>query len=81
MPTIVSDEAMSKVSPVRATFMNVFPRDRNYFKSSDVYRLNSFLVQCASLGVGTVWMDANLNNWQRYQSLGLDFPTVTAPSI
>ncbi len=57
--------------------------DYNEYKSfttSTVGELNTFLSQCASMGVGnTVWMNENLNNMPRYQSLGLDFPTVTSP--
>ncbi len=50
------------------------------FTTSTVGELNTFLSQCASMGIGnTVWMNENLNNMPRYQSLGLDFPTVTSP--
>jgi hypothetical protein len=46
------------------------------YTKSTVAELNSFLAQCADLGVGnTVWMNENLNNWPRYQTLGLDMPT------
>lgn len=52
----------------------------NSYTSSTVNELNQFLSQCASMGIGnTVWMNENLNNMPRYQQLGLDFPTVTAP--
>lgn len=51
------------------------------FTTSTVGELNQFLSQSAAMGVGnTVWMNENLNNMPRYQQLGLDFPTVTAPT-
>ena len=50
------------------------------YTTSTVDELSQFLSQCASMGIGnTVWMNENLNNMPRYQSLGLDFPTVTSP--
>ena len=49
--------------------------EANSFTTSTVNELNSFLEQCAELGVGnTVWMNENLDNWQRYQQLGIIFP-------
>jgi hypothetical protein len=57
----------------------------DHFSSPTVTELNSFLAQCASLGVGNiVWMNYNgeySNNYPRYQSLGLRFPTVSSPMI
>ena len=51
------------------------------YTTSTVSELSQFLSQCASMGIGnTVWMNENLNNMPRYQQLGLDFPTVTAPT-
>ena len=45
------------------------------FTTSTVNELNDFLAQCAELGIANnVWMNENLNNWQTYQSLGIDFP-------
>ena len=45
------------------------------FTSSTVNKLKTFMAQCATLGVGnTVWINENLDNWPRYQSLGLTFP-------
>jgi hypothetical protein len=50
------------------------------FTSATVGELNEFLSQTASMGIGnTVWMNENLNNMPRYQTLGLTFPTVAAP--
>ena len=50
------------------------------FTTETVDELNQFLSQTASMGIGnTVWMNENLNNMPRYQSLNLDFPTVTSP--
>ena len=49
------------------------------FDSSEVQELSSFLSQCEELGVGnTVWLNENLNNWPRYESLSLTLPTGTA---
>ena len=49
--------------------------EANSFTTSTVTELNNFLEQCAELGVGnTVWMNENLNNWQTYQQLGINFP-------
>jgi hypothetical protein len=49
--------------------------EANSFTTSTVDELNSFLEQCAELGVSnTVWMNENLNNWQTYQQLGIIFP-------
>jgi len=45
------------------------------FTAATVEEVNSFLAQCENLGVAnTVWMNENLNNWPRYQELGLTFP-------
>jgi hypothetical protein len=47
------------------------------FTTSTVDELNNFLAQCAEQGVGnTVWMNENLDNWQRYQQLGIEFPVI-----
>lgn len=55
--------------------------EHNSFTTSTVNELNQFLSQCASMGIGnTIWMNENLDNMPRYQQLGLDFPTVTAPT-
>jgi len=54
-----------------------------YFTWSNVGRLNSFLSQAASLGVGScVWMNchgAYSNNYPKYKSMSLTFPTVYSP--
>jgi hypothetical protein len=51
------------------------------YTTATVSELNQFLAQTASMGIGnTVWMNENLNNMPRYQSLGLDFPTVSSPT-
>lgn len=45
------------------------------FTTETVEELNEFIVWCSDQGIGnTVWMNENLNNWQRYQELGLSFP-------
>ena len=50
------------------------------FDSAEVQELVSFLEQSEELGIGnTVWLNENLNNWPRYQTLGLTLPTVSAP--
>lgn len=50
------------------------------FSASEVSELNSFVSQCASLGIGNlIWMNANLNNYNKYQSLGWKFPVVASP--
>jgi hypothetical protein len=54
--------------------------EHSAFTTSTVSELNQFLSQCASMGIGnTVWMNQNLDNMPTYQSLGLDFPTVSSP--
>lgn len=55
-------------------------REYSYFTTANVYQLSSFLSQSASLGVGNcVWMNQNLGNWPRCQSLGLKLPVVSSP--
>ena len=45
------------------------------FSSSEVQELNDFMAWCAQREIGnTVWMNENLNNWESYQDLGIDFP-------
>jgi hypothetical protein len=47
------------------------------FVTATVDELNTFLAECANLGVGnTVWMNENLNNWPTYKELGLAFPAL-----
>jgi hypothetical protein len=58
-------------------------REFTYFSSGTVSELNSFLSQCASMGVGNaVWMNYHgswSNNWPRYKALTIKFPTVYSP--
>jgi hypothetical protein len=75
--------ALSKGIKLINTEIGADYRENNYFSSSTVSELKSFLVQCASLGIGNlVWMNYNgdsSNNWPRYKALGLSFPTVFSP--
>jgi hypothetical protein len=55
-------------------------RESRYFTWSTVHELNTFLSECADLGVGNcVWMNEDLDNWPRYQALGLDIPPASTP--
>ena len=50
------------------------------FDSAEVQELISFLLQSEELGIGnTVWLNENLNNWPRYQTLGLTLPISSEP--
>ena len=75
--------ALSKGIRLLNTEVGADYRESSYFTSSTVSELNSFLSQCASLGIGNlVWMNYNgdhSNNYPRYQSLNLRFPTVSSP--
>jgi len=73
--------ALSKGIKLINTEIGASYNEHDSFTYSNVDKLNSFLSQCASLGVGnTVWMNWDLHNWSTYRSLGLNFPTVSKPS-
>jgi cell division septation protein DedD len=70
--------ALSRGIKIINTEVGADYNEYNSFTTATVDELNTFLTQCASLGVGnTVWMNENLNNLPRYQSLGLNFPPVS----
>ena len=75
--------ALSKGIKLICTEIGADYREYSYFNSGTVGELNSFLSQCASLGVGNaVWMNYHgswSNNWPRYKSLSVRFPTVYSP--
>ncbi len=72
--------AQSKGIKVINTEIGADFNEYSSFTTSTVDELNQFLSQCASMGMGnTVWMNENLNNMPRYNSLGIDFPTVASP--
>jgi hypothetical protein len=71
--------ALSKGIKIINTEVGADYNEYSSFTTATVDELNTFMAQSASLGVGnTVWMNENLNNLPRYQSLGIDFPTVSA---
>lgn len=73
--------AQSKGIKVINTEIGADYNEYSSYTTSTVNELNQFIAQCTSMGIGnTVWMNENLNNMPRYQQLGLDFPSVTAPS-
>ena len=70
--------ALSKGIKLINTEIGADYNEARYFSSTEVNELNSFVSQCANLGVGNaVWMNENLDNWSRYKSLGIEFPTVS----
>jgi uncharacterized repeat protein (TIGR02543 family) len=73
--------ALSRGIKVINTEIGADWREHDAFTTETVNELNSFLRQCANLGVGNmVWMNENLDNWPRYQQLGLTFPTASTPT-
>ena len=67
--------ALSKGIKIINTEVGADYNEYNSFTTATVNELNDFMAQCANLGIGnTVWMNENLNNWNRYQDLGIDFP-------
>jgi uncharacterized repeat protein (TIGR02543 family) len=68
--------ALSRGIKVINTEIGADSGEASAFTPATVSELNSFLNQCASMGVGNlVWMNTNLDNWPRYRELGLHFPT------
>ena len=73
--------AQSKGIKIINTEIGADYNEYNSFTTSTVTELNTFLSQCASMGIGnTVWMNENLNNMPKYTQLGLKIPSVTAPT-
>ena len=73
--------AQSKGIKVINTEIGADYNEYNSYTTSTVSELNTFLSQCASMGIGnTIWMNENLNNMPKYQQLGLKIPSVTAPT-
>lgn len=73
--------ALSKGIQIINTEIGANYNEASSFTSSTVSEVNSFLSQCAAMGIGnTIWMNENLNNWAKYQQLGLKVPTVTSPT-
>lgn len=67
--------ALSRGIKVINTEIGADYNEYNSFTTATVEETNQFLAWCAERGIGnTVWMNENLNNWQRYQQLGLTFP-------
>ncbi|MEJ2242284.1 MAG: hypothetical protein P8Y18_09095 [Candidatus Bathyarchaeota archaeon] len=67
--------ALSRNIKIISTEVGADYNEYNSFTTGTVNELNQFLSWCAEHQIGnTVWMNENLNNWQRYQQLGLDFP-------
>ncbi len=74
------NSALSRGIKIINTEIGADFNEYNSYTSATVDELNTFMAQCANLGIGnTVWMNENLNNLPRYQSLGISFPTVTNP--
>jgi hypothetical protein len=69
------NNALSKGIKIINTEMGADYNEYNSFTTATVEETNEFLAWCTDHGIGnTVWMNENLNNWQRYQQLGLTFP-------
>lgn len=67
--------ALSKGIKLVNTEIGADYNEASAYTSATVEEVNSFLTQCANLGVGnTLWMNENLGNWERYQELGLELP-------
>lgn len=69
------NNALSRGIKIINTEIGADFNEYNSFTTETVEELNEFIVWCSDQGMGnTVWMNENLNNWQRYQELGLSFP-------
>jgi hypothetical protein len=69
------ETALSKGLKIINTEMGADFNEYKSFTTQTVQELNEFLVWSKDNEIGnTVWMNENLNNWQTYQELGLDFP-------
>lgn len=67
--------ALSKGIKLINTEIGADYNEASAYTSATVAEMNSFLAQCANLGVGnTLWMNENLDNWERYPELGLELP-------
>jgi len=54
--------------------------EENQFSRSEVEEVNDFMDWCNDRDISnTVWQRYGLQNWDTYQSLGLQFPPVTPP--
>ena len=50
--------------------------ERNYFTTTNVAQINDFMQWCSDRGIGNcLWMRVALENYPRYDQLGLQFPT------
>jgi len=68
------ETALSKGISIINTEIGADFNEYNSFTTETVEELNEFIAWCNDHRIGnTVWMNENLNNWQRYQELGLSF--------
>jgi hypothetical protein len=67
--------ALSKGIKIINTEIGADFNEASSFTTATVAELNSFMQWCTDQNVGNcVWMNQNLDNWERYQDLGIDFP-------